>query len=120
MGQTIVKGNAARCGAWAAAVVAGRRPEPPRCLSPLIEKPVSQLEQYPRSWPGPCGDLAQGGATDRLSAPARSDSDLRTQTAIFTFRVGDVLRDPAMAVASIRLRAASFALAAARALMEFD
>ena len=119
MGQTIVKGNARRCAAWPAAGwwpgFAGATAD----AFTLIERLEAKLEQYPEQLARACVDLAKDWRTDRYLRRLEAMLIVADATAIFTVSgVGDVL-EPEQGVAAIG-SGGNYALAAARALMDFD
>jgi len=119
MGQTIVKGNARKVRRLAGGqVVAGFAGATADAFT-LIERLEAKLEQYPQQLARACVDLAKDWRTDRYLRRLEAMLICADQTAIFTLSgVGDVL-EPEHGVAAIG-SGGSFALAAARALMEFD
>ncbi len=119
MGQTIVKGNARKVRRLAGGqVVAGFAGATADAFT-LIERLEAKLEQYPQQLARACVDLAKDWRTDRYLRRLEAMLICADKTAIFTLSgVGDVL-EPEHGVAAIG-SGGSFALAAARALMEFD
>ncbi|HEY1449167.1 MAG TPA: ATP-dependent protease subunit HslV [Caulobacteraceae bacterium] len=119
MGQTIVKGNARKVRRLAGGqVVAGFAGATADAFT-LIERLEAKLEQYPSQLARACVDLAKDWRTDRYLRRLEAMLICADSTAIFTLSgVGDVL-EPEYGVAAIGSGGA-FALAAARALMEFD
>jgi ATP-dependent HslUV protease, peptidase subunit HslV len=119
MGQTIVKGNARKVRRLAGGqVVAGFAGATADAFT-LIERLEAKLEQYPQQLARACVDLAKDWRTDRYLRRLEAMLICADRTAIFTLSgVGDVL-EPEHGVAAIG-SGGSFALAAARALMEFD
>ncbi|HEY2482236.1 MAG TPA: ATP-dependent protease subunit HslV [Caulobacteraceae bacterium] len=119
MGQTIVKGNARKVRRLAGGqVVAGFAGATADAFT-LIERLEAKLEQYPSQLARACVDLAKDWRTDRYLRRLEAMLICADATAIFTLSgSGDVL-EPEHWVAAIGSGGA-FALAAARALMEFD
>jgi ATP-dependent HslUV protease subunit HslV len=119
MGQTIVKGNARKVRRLAGGqVVAGFAGATADAFT-LIERLEAKLEQYPQQLARACVDLAKDWRTDRYLRRLEAMLICADKTAIFTLSgVGDVL-EPEHGVAAIG-SGGSFALAAARALMDFD
>ena len=119
MGQTIVKGNARKVRRLAGdQVVAGFAGATADAFT-LIERLEAKLEQYPSQLARACVDLAKDWRTDRYLRRLEAMLICADKTAIFTVSgSGDVL-EPEHGVAAIG-SGGSFALAAARALMEFD
>jgi ATP-dependent HslUV protease subunit HslV len=119
MGQTIVKGNARKVRRLAGGqVVAGFAGATADAFT-LIERLEAKLEQYPQQLARACVDLAKDWRTDRYLRRLEAMLICADKDAIFTLSgVGDVL-EPEHGVAAIG-SGGSFALAAARALMEFD
>ena len=119
MGQTIVKGNARKVRRLAGgAVVAGFAGATADAVT-LIERLEAKLEQYPGQLARACVDLAKDWRTDRYLRRLEAMLICADSNAIFTLSgVGDVL-EPEHGVAAIGSGGA-FALAAARALMDFD
>ena len=119
MGQTIVKGNARKVRRLAGGkVVAGFAGATADAFT-LIERLESKLEQYPDQLARACVDLAKDWRTDRYLRRLEAMLIAADVGAIFTLSgVGDVL-EPEYGVAAIGSGGA-FALAAARALIDFD
>ena len=119
MGNTIVKGNARKVRRLAGGqVVAGFAGATADAFT-LIERLESKLEQYPAQLARACVDLAKDWRTDRYLRRLEAMLICADKDAIFTLSgVGDVL-EPEHGVAAIGSGGA-FALAAARALMDFD
>ena len=119
MGQTIVKGNARKVRRLAGGkVVAGFAGATADAFT-LIERLEAKLEQYPNQLARACVDLAKDWRTDRYLRRLEAMLIAADASAIFTLSgVGDVL-EPEYGVAAIG-SGGSFALAAARALMDFD
>jgi ATP-dependent HslUV protease subunit HslV len=119
MGPTIVKGNARKVRRLAGgAVVAGFAGATADAFT-LIERLETKLEQYPGQLARACVDLAKDWRTDRYLRRLEAMLICADKDAIFTLSgVGDVL-EPEHGVAAIG-SGGSFALAAARALMDFD
>jgi ATP-dependent HslUV protease subunit HslV len=119
MGQTIVKGNARKVRRLAGGkVVAGFAGATADAFT-LIERLETKLEQYPDQLARACVDLAKDWRTDRYLRRLEAMLIAADAKAIFTLSgVGDVL-EPEFGVASIG-SGGSYALAAARAMMDFD
>jgi ATP-dependent HslUV protease subunit HslV len=119
MGNTIVKGNARKVRRLAGGkVVAGFAGATADAFT-LIERLESKLEQYPDQLARACVDLAKDWRTDRYLRRLEAMLICADKDAIFTLSgVGDVL-EPEFGVAAIGSGGA-YALAAARALMDFD
>jgi ATP-dependent HslUV protease subunit HslV len=119
MGQTIVKGNARKVRRLAGGkVVAGFAGATADAFT-LIERLEAKLEQYPNQLARACVDLAKDWRTDRYLRRLEAMLIAADAGAIFTLSgVGDVL-EPEYGVAAIGSGGA-FALAAARALIDFD
>ncbi len=119
MGATIVKGNARKVRRLAGGkVVAGFAGATADAFT-LIERLESKLEQYPDQLARACVDLAKDWRTDRYLRRLEAMLIAADASSIFTLSgVGDVL-EPEYGVAAIGSGGA-FALAAARALMDFD
>jgi ATP-dependent HslUV protease subunit HslV len=119
MGNTIVKGNARKVRRLAGGkVVAGFAGATADAFT-LIERLEGKLEQYPAQLARACVDLAKDWRTDRYLRRLEAMLICADKDAIFTLSgVGDVL-EPEHGVAAIGSGGA-FALAAARALIDFD
>jgi ATP-dependent HslUV protease subunit HslV len=119
MGATIVKGNARKVRRLAGGkVVAGFAGATADAFT-LIERLESKLEQYPDQLARACVDLAKDWRTDRYLRRLEAMLIAADASSIFTLSgVGDVL-EPEYGVAAIGSGGA-FALAAARALIDFD
>ena len=119
MGATIVKGNARKVRRLAGGrVVAGFAGATADAFT-LIERLEAKLEQYPQQLARACVDLAKDWRTDRYLRRLEAMLIAADAEAIFTISgAGDVL-EPESGVAAIGSGGA-FALAAARALIEFD
>jgi len=119
MGNTIVKGNARKVRRLAGGkVVAGFAGATADAFT-LIERLEGKLEQYPAQLARACVDLAKDWRTDRYLRRLEAMLICADRDAIFTLSgVGDVL-EPEHGVAAIGSGGA-FALAAARALIDFD
>ncbi len=119
MGQTIVKGNARKVRRLAGGkVVAGFAGATADAFT-LIERLEAKLEQYPGQLARACVDLAKDWRTDRYLRRLEAMLIAADAGAIFTLSgVGDVL-EPEHGVAAIG-SGGSYALAAARALIDFD
>ena len=120
MGQTIVKGNARRCARLAGGqVVAGFAGATADAFT-LIERLEAKLEQYPDQLARACVDLAKDWRTDRYLRRLEAHADRRRRQRDL-HRLRRRRRAGAGAAASRpSARAAHYALAAARALMDFD
>jgi ATP-dependent HslUV protease subunit HslV len=119
MGQTIVKGNARKvrtlAGGKAVAGFAGATAD----AFTLLERLEAKLEQYPDQLLRACVDLAKDWRTDRYLRRLEAMLIVADRTAIYTVTgAGDVL-EPESGVAAIG-SGGNYALAAARALMDFD
>ena len=119
MGQTIVKGNARKVRRLAGGrVVAGFAGATADAFT-LIERLETKLEQYPNQLMRACVDLAKDWRTDRYLRRLEAMLIAADTSAIFTLSgVGDVL-EPDGGVAAIGSGGA-YALAAAKALVDFD
>jgi ATP-dependent HslUV protease subunit HslV len=119
MGPTIIKGNAKKVRRLAGGkVLAGFAGATADALT-LIERLEAKLEQYPEQLARACVDLAKDWRTDRYLRRLEAMLLVADKTAIYTVTgVGDVL-EPEYGVAAIG-SGGNFALAAARALLEFD
>ena len=119
MGSTIVKGNARKVRRLAGGrVVAGFAGATADAFT-LLERLEAKLEQYPEQLARACVDLAKDWRTDRYLRRLEAMLIAADASAIFTLSgAGDVL-EPEAGVAAIGSGGA-FALAAARALMDFD
>jgi ATP-dependent HslUV protease subunit HslV len=119
MGQTIVKGNARKVRKLAGGqVVAGFAGATADAFT-LIERLEAKLEQYPDQLARACVDLAKDWRTDRYLRRLEAMLLVADRTAIYTVTgVGDVL-EPESGVAAIG-SGGNYALAAAKALMDFD
>jgi ATP-dependent HslUV protease subunit HslV len=119
MGQTIVKGNARKVRKLAdGKVLAGFAGATADAFT-LIERLEAKLEQYPEQLARACVDLAKDWRTDRYLRRLEAMLIVADKTAIYTVTgVGDVL-EPESGVAGIG-SGGNYALAAARALMDFD
>jgi len=119
MGQTVVKGNARKVRKLAEGrVLAGFAGATADAFT-LIERLEAKLEQYPDQLARACVDLAKDWRTDRYLRRLEAMLIVADKSAIFTVTgVGDVL-EPESGVAAIG-SGGNYALAAARALMEFD
>jgi ATP-dependent HslUV protease, peptidase subunit HslV len=119
MGQTIVKGNARKVRTLAGGLVVAGFAGATADAFALIERLESKLEQYPRQLARACVDLAKDWRTDRYLRRLEALLIAADAQAIFTVSgVGDVLESE-HAVAAIG-SGGSYALAAGRALMDFD
>lgn len=119
MGQTVVKGNARKVRKLAGGrVVAGFAGATADAFT-LIERLEAKLEQYPEQLMRACVDLAKDWRTDRYLRRLEAMLIVADRTAIFTVTgVGDVL-EPESGIAAIG-SGGNYALAAARALADFD
>ena len=119
MGSTVVKANARKVRRLAGGkVVAGFAGATADAFT-LIERLEGKLEQYPDQLARACVDLAKDWRTDRYLRRLEAILIAADHASIFTLSgVGDVL-EPERGVAAIG-SGGSFALAAARALMDFD
>jgi ATP-dependent HslUV protease, peptidase subunit HslV len=119
MGQTIVKGNARKVRRLAGGrVIAGFAGATADAFT-LIERLESKLEQYPEQLARACVDLAKDWRTDRYLRRLEAMLIAADASAIFTVTgTGDVL-EPELGVAAIG-SGGQYALAAARALLDFD
>ncbi|HWF01681.1 MAG TPA: ATP-dependent protease subunit HslV [Caulobacteraceae bacterium] len=119
MGQTIVKGNARKVRRLAGGkVIAGFAGATADAFT-LIERLEAKLEQYPEQLARACVDLAKDWRTDRYLRRLEAMLIAANAEAIFTVSgAGDVL-EPEFGVAAIG-SGGGYALAAARALMDFD
>jgi ATP-dependent HslUV protease subunit HslV len=119
MGPTIVKGNAKKVRRLAGGkVVAGFAGATADAFT-LIERLEAKLEQYPDQLARACVDLAKDWRTDRYLRRLEAMLIVADKASIFTVTgVGDVL-EPEYGVAAIG-SGGQFALAAARALVDFD
>ena len=119
MGQTVVKGNARKVRTLCAGrVVAGFAGATADAFT-LMERLEAKLEQYPSQLARACVDLAKDWRTDRYLRRLEAMLLVADGEAIFTVSgVGDVL-EPEFGVAAIG-SGGQYALAAARALIDFD
>jgi ATP-dependent HslUV protease subunit HslV len=119
MGQTIVKGNARKVRKLAdGKVLAGFAGATADAFT-LIERLEAKLEQYPEQLARACVDLAKDWRTDRYLRRLEAMLIVADKSAIYTVTgVGDVL-EPESGVTGIG-SGGNYALAAARALMDFD
>ena len=119
MGQTIVKGAARKVRKLAdGRVLAGFAGATADAFT-LIERLEAKLEQYPEQLARACVDLAKDWRTDRYLRRQEAMLICADKDQIFTLSgAGDVL-EPEHGVAAIGSGGA-FALAAARALIDFD
>jgi ATP-dependent HslUV protease subunit HslV len=119
MGATIVKGNAKKVRQLAGGkVLAGFAGATADALT-LIERLEAKLEQYPEQLARACVDLAKDWRTDRYLRRLEAMLIVADKTSIYTVTgVGDVL-EPEYGVTAIG-SGGPYALAAARALLEFD
>ncbi len=119
MGQTIVKGNARKVRRLAGGLVVAGFAGATADAFTLIERLEAKLEQYPGQLARACVDLAKDWRTDRYLRRLEAMLIAADAGAIFTLSgVGDVL-EPEHGVAAIG-SGGSYALAAARALMDTD
>ena len=119
MGPTIIKGNAKKVRRLAGGkVLAGFAGATADALT-LIERLEAKLEQYPEQLARACVDLAKDWRTDRYLRRLEAMLIVADTTSIYTVTgVGDVL-EPEYGVAAIG-SGGQYALAAARALVDFD
>jgi ATP-dependent HslUV protease subunit HslV len=119
MGQTVVKGAAKKVRRVAGGrVIAGFAGATADAFT-LLERLEAKLEQYPDQLARACVDLAKDWRTDRYLRRLEAMLLVADKDAIFTVTgVGDVL-EPEEGVAAIG-SGGSFALAAARALMDYE
>jgi len=119
MGPTIIKGNAKKVRRLAGGkVLAGFAGATADALT-LIERLEAKLEQYPEQLARACVDLAKDWRTDRYLRRLEAMLIVADQASIYTVTgVGDVL-EPEYGVAAIG-SGGQYALAAARALLDFD
>ncbi|WP_414694965.1 ATP-dependent protease subunit HslV [Phenylobacterium sp.] len=119
MGQTVVKGNARKVRRLAEGKVLAGFAGATADAFTLIERLEAKLEQYPEQLARACVDLAKDWRTDRYLRRLEAMLIVADKSAIYTVTgVGDVL-EPESGVAAIG-SGGNYALAAARALMEFD
>ncbi len=119
MGATVVKGNARKVRRLAGGkVIAGFAGATADAFT-LIERLEAKLEQYPEQLARACVDLAKDWRTDRYLRRLEAMLIVADASAIYTVTgVGDVL-EPEYGVAAIG-SGGQYALAAARALIDFD
>ena len=119
MGATIVKGNAKKVRQLAGGkVLAGFAGATADALT-LIERLEAKLEQYPEQLARACVDLAKDWRTDRYLRRLEAMLIVADKSSMYTVTgVGDVL-EPEFGVAAIG-SGGPYALAAARALLDFD
>jgi ATP-dependent HslUV protease subunit HslV len=119
MGPTIIKGNAKKVRRLAGGkVLAGFAGATADALT-LIERLEAKLEQYPEQLARACVDLAKDWRTDRYLRRLEAMLIVADKGSIYTVTgVGDVL-EPEYGIAAIG-SGGQFALAAARALVDFD
>jgi len=119
MGQTIVKGNARKVRRLAGGrVVAGFAGATADAFT-LIERLEAKLEQYPEQLSRACVDLAKDWRTDRYLRRLEAMLLVADKSSLYTVTgAGDVL-EPEYGVAAIG-SGGQYALAAARALVDFD
>jgi ATP-dependent HslUV protease subunit HslV len=119
MGQTVVKGNARKVRRLAEGKVLAGFAGATADAFTLIERLEAKLEQYPDQLARACVDLAKDWRTDRYLRRLEAMLIVADRSAIYTVTgVGDVL-EPETGVAAIG-SGGNYALAAARALMDFD
>jgi ATP-dependent HslUV protease subunit HslV len=118
-GQTVVKGNARKVRPLAdGRVIAGFAGATADAFT-LIERLEAKLEQYPEQLSRACVDLAKDWRTDRGLRRLEAMLIVADKANLYTVTgAGDVL-EPEYGVAAIG-SGGQFALAAARALMDFD
>jgi ATP-dependent HslUV protease subunit HslV len=119
MGQTVVKGAAKKVRRIASGeVIAGFAGATADAFT-LLERLETKLEQYPKQLARACVDLAKDWRTDRYLRRLEAMLLVADSEAIYTVTgVGDVL-EPEEGIAAIG-SGGSFALAAARALAEYE
>lgn len=119
MGQTVVKGQAKKVRRIAGGrVLAGFAGATADAFT-LLERLEAKLEQYPEQLARACVDLAKDWRTDRYLRRLEAMLVVADKDAIYTVTgVGDVL-EPEQGVAAIG-SGGSFALAAARALIDYE
>lgn len=119
MGQTVVKGQARKVRRIAGGrVLAGFAGATADAFT-LLERLEAKLEQYPEQLARACVDLAKDWRTDRYLRRLEAMLIVADREAIYTVTgVGDVL-EPEHGVAAIG-SGGSFALAAARALIDYE
>jgi ATP-dependent HslUV protease subunit HslV len=119
MGQTIVKGQAKKVRRIASGrVIAGFAGATADAFT-LLERLEAKLEQYPEQLARACVDLAKDWRTDRYLRRLEAMLIVADKDTIFTVTgVGDVL-EPEEGIAAIG-SGGSFALAAARALADYE
>ena len=119
MGATIVKGNARKVRKLAEGKVLAGFAGATADAFTLIERLEVKLEQYPDQLARACVDLAKDWRTDRYLRRLEAMLIVADTSAIYTVTgVGDVL-EPEYGVAAIG-SGGQYALAAARALLDFD
>ncbi len=119
MGPTIVKGNATKVRRLAGGQVLAGFAGATADAFTLIERLEAKLEQYPDQLARACVDLAKDWRTDRYLRRLEAMLIVADKSSIYTVTgVGDVL-EPEYGVAAIG-SGGQFALAAARALIDFD
>jgi ATP-dependent HslUV protease subunit HslV len=119
MGATIVKGNARKVRKLAEGKVLAGFAGATADAFTLIERLEVKLEQYPDQLARACVDLAKDWRTDRYLRRLEAMLIVADKSAIYTVTgVGDVL-EPEYGVAAIG-SGGQYALAAARALLDFD
>ena len=119
MGPTIVKGNAKKVRRLAGGKVLAGFAGATADAFTLIERLEAKLEQYPEQLARACVDLAKDWRTDRYLRRLEAMLIVADKASIYTVTgVGDVL-EPEYGVAAIG-SGGQFALAAARALIDFD
>jgi ATP-dependent HslUV protease subunit HslV len=118
-GATVVKGNARKVRKLAdGRVLAGFAGATADAFT-LIERLEAKLEQYPEQLSRACVDLAKDWRTDRYLRRLEAMLLVADKASLYTVTgAGDVL-EPEHAVAAIG-SGGQYALAAARALMDFD
>ena len=119
LGQTIMKGNARKVRrSGKGNVIAGFAGATADAFT-LLERLESKLEQYPDQLTRACVELAKDWRTDRYLRRLEAMLLVADKDAIFTVTgVGDVL-EPDRGVAAIG-SGGNYALAAARALIDFE
>src|ERR1700755_1943012 len=119
LGQTVIKGNARKVRRLGKGdVIAGFAGAPADAFT-LFERLEAKLEQYPGQLARACVELAKDWRTDRYLRRLEAMLIVADKSTIYTVTgVGDVL-EPEYGVAAIG-SGGQFALAAARALLDFD
>jgi len=119
LGQTVVKGNARKVRRIAQGKVLAGFAGATADAFTLLERLETKLERFPDQLERACVELAKDWRTDRYLRRLEAMLIAADATSIFTLSgAGDVL-EPEYGVASIG-SGGSYALAAARAMMDFD